>query len=177
MTSRTGSSMFGDGAACARLKRLQPARQATTAESFVATVRGQLQLECFGEPHTQCDWSTVVGWVGQHLQEQRCQAKLAHQGSFTQGLGRGSEAHLSLLEYSLSMQNSTNRDHPRMINRTRRATAWSTPKKVRGRTVSPQLRVLVSRRLTRTRLLTLYSLGPHIFRGIGHKRSPFRFLK
>jgi len=121
--------MFGDGAACARLKRLQPARQAPTAKSFVATVRGQLQLECFGGPHAQCDWSTVVGWVGQHRQEQRCQAKLTHQGSFTQGLGRISVAHLSLLEHSLYLHNSTNRDLPRLMNRTRRATVWSTPGK------------------------------------------------
>ena len=135
MTSQTGSSKFGDGAACARLKRWQPPRQATTAKSFVATVRGQLQLDCFGGPHTQCDWSTVVGWVGKHRQEQRCQAKLPHQGSFTQGLSRISVAHLSLLEHSLSMHNSTNRDLPRLMDRTRRAAVWSTPGQVRGLTV------------------------------------------
>jgi len=127
--------MFCDGAACARLKRLKPARQEATAKSIVATVRGQLQLECFGGPHTQCDWSTVVGWVGQHRQEQRCKAKLTHQGSFTQGLGRISVSHLSLLEHSLSVQNSTNRELPRLMNRTRRATDWSIPGQVRGRTV------------------------------------------
>jgi len=86
-------------------------------------------------PH-ECDWSTVVGWVGQHRQEQRCQAKLTHQGSFTQELGRISVAHLSLLEHSLSMHNSTNQALPRLMNRTRRATVWSTPGQVRGRTVS-----------------------------------------
>jgi len=128
--------MFGDGAECARLKRLQSARQATTAKSFVATVRGQLQLECFGGPHTQCDWSTVVGWVGQHRQEQRYQAKLTHQGSYTQWLDRISVAHLSLLEHSLSIHNRTNRDLPRLTNCTRRATVWSTPGQVKGRTVA-----------------------------------------
>jgi len=91
-------------------------------------------------PH-ECDWSTVVGSVGQHRQEQRCQAKLTHQGSFTQGLGRISVAHLSLLDYSLSMHNSTNRDLPRLMNRTRRATVWTTPGQVRGRTVMQYLSV------------------------------------
>jgi len=43
-------------------------------------------------------------------------------------------AHLSLLEHSLSMHNSTNRDLPRLMNRTRRATVWSVPGQVRGRT-------------------------------------------
>jgi len=45
-------------------------------------------------------------------------------------------AQLSLLEHSLSMHNSTNRDLPRLMKRTRGATVWSTPGQVRGRTVA-----------------------------------------